>query len=130
MEEQSKICIIDLDRGLHAIHCGHEDNVCNHLQNLADMQECLAAAGKDINNNQFVSLMLTSLPPSYHAITSSIIVVADIRGKILSPQIVAQLIMDKYQQCTAEDHRREDQSQRKRRRAEARHHHKRKRQEP
>jgi hypothetical protein len=130
MEERSKIYAIDLDRRLHATRCGHEDNVRDHLQNLADMRECLAAAGKDIDDNQFASLMLNSLPPSYHSTSSSIIAAAEIGGKILSPQIVARLITNEYQRRAAEDHRREEQSQKKRRREEVRHHHKRKRQEP
>ena len=37
MEERSKIYAINLDRRLHATHCGHEDNVHDHLQNPADM---------------------------------------------------------------------------------------------
>jgi hypothetical protein len=96
IEACSKIYAIDLERQLYATHCGHEDNVHDHLQNLADMREHLAAAGKDIDDNQFASLMLNSLPPSYHYMSSSIIIAAEIRGKILLPQIVARLVIDKY----------------------------------
>jgi gag-polypeptide of LTR copia-type len=130
MEACTKIYVIDLERWLHITHCGPKDNVHDHLQNLANMWEHLAAAGKDIADNQFASLMLNSLPPSYHSTTSSIIVMAEIGEKTLLPQSVARLITDKYQQHTAEDHRREEQLQRKQRCNEAGHHHKRKQQEP
>jgi outer membrane lipopolysaccharide assembly protein LptE/RlpB len=81
---------------LYTTCCGPEDNVHNHLQNLADMQEHLAATGKDITDNQFASLMLNSLLSSYHSTTLSIIIAAEIREKTLLPQIMARLITDEY----------------------------------
>jgi hypothetical protein len=132
MEARTKIYVMDLERRLNATRCADDLSVRDHLANLADMREKLAAAGKDIADEKFAALMLDSLPSSYRDTTTSIIIAADVGGKALSPEIVRRLVTDECQRRITEKQR-EEHSQTKRKRqeeVERHHHHRRRRQEP
>ena len=45
--------------------CGDSENVCTHFEELSQLWEQLAAMGKDINNEDYADVLMSSLPPSY-----------------------------------------------------------------
>jgi len=130
MEERTKTYTINMERQMYTTRCSNDENVRLHFEKLADMRERLAAAGKDIPDDKYASLLLNSLPSSYHDTTSIIIIAADIGGKNLSPEVVTRLVTDKYDECIAKDQKEQSKRRKRRRENVERHHHQRRRSEP
>jgi hypothetical protein len=61
----SKMATIDLSQKLQSTKLQDEGDARAHLTNLMNMQEQLAALGKTLDDDEFASTLLGSLPPSF-----------------------------------------------------------------
>jgi LTR polyprotein gag-polypeptide-like protein len=58
--------LIDLGRKLQNTCCGDNKDVCAHLEKLADLCERLSAFRRTVDDNEYVSVLIGSLPTSYN----------------------------------------------------------------
>ena len=89
---------VDLRRKIQSLKCGEDENVCTHLNNVANLHEQLATMGTTIPDSEYMSILLGSIPSSYKTMTSAMSTVAKLGNTTLTPAIVISLILDKYNQ--------------------------------
>jgi gag-polypeptide of LTR copia-type len=92
----SKLVLVDLCKQLQNICCGTDDDICAHFNKLTDLKEQLAAMGASIMDEEYVNILLRSLPEAYCSSMNSIMAAADISDKPITPSLVIQHITDKY----------------------------------
>ena len=91
---------VDLGKKLQSAKLGDEDDACAHFTQLMDLQEQLASMGKTLDDNEFASILLGLLPPSYSPTIGGINAVANCTGNVITSDQVIQLILDEYNRCT------------------------------
>ncbi len=95
-EGQTQMIVVDLRRQLQTLKCGEEDNVCTHFETIANLREQLAAMGKTIPDEEYASILLSSLPTAYDATTSAMSTTASLTNTDLTPNTVIRLVIDEY----------------------------------
>jgi gag-polypeptide of LTR copia-type len=84
--------------------CEDNSNVHIHLETLIRMQEQLAEMNPALTNNNLVTIILSSLPKSYHSLINAITMsVVHAKAKLEPDQVVSMLI-DKFEWLTIEEH--------------------------
>jgi hypothetical protein len=63
-EGKSRSMMVDLGRKFQNMRCGENDDVRAHLEKLADLRERLSSFGRTIDDAEYTSVILGSLPPS------------------------------------------------------------------
>ena len=69
---------IDTLQRLQQKKCGENDDVKAHLEELIELRDKLIGMGATVEDSQFRTIILSSLPPSYRPVISSITVTANI----------------------------------------------------
>jgi hypothetical protein len=92
--------VVDLCRKIQTLKCKEVVNVCTHFDNITGLCEQLAAMGKTITDNEYTSILLSSLPITYNATTSAIATTASLTGTTLTPNTVIHLVTDEFYWCT------------------------------
>ena len=64
-EKKALMVIVDLRRRMYALKCLDEGNVKTHMETLSLMYEQLKGMGKKIEDGDFMTLILASLPKGY-----------------------------------------------------------------
>jgi hypothetical protein len=98
-EGRSQMISVDLRRKIQSLKCGEDENVRTHLNNIANLQEQLAAMGTTIPDSEYASILLGSIPTSYKTMTSAMSTTAKLGNTTLTPAIVTSLIIDEYDRC-------------------------------
>jgi hypothetical protein len=91
-----QMIIVDLCRQIQTMKCGEDDNMCTHFNMVTNLCEQLAAMGKTIADNEYVSILLGSLPAAYNTATSAMATTASLTNTTLTPDNVIRLITDEY----------------------------------
>ncbi len=72
---KSRTILVDLGRKLQTTRCGEDDDVRAHFSKLANLRDKLAALGRSVGDDEYVAVLIGSLPPCYDspidALTSS-----------------------------------------------------------
>ncbi len=76
--------LVKLSQQLQSTRCGGDDNVCEHIDKLANLCEQLAAMRKTIPDTEYASILMGSLPMMYAGLPGSIAVSAETAGKQFS----------------------------------------------
>jgi hypothetical protein len=63
--KKPKMVLTKLERELHIMKCNEEDNLCDHLDKSLDLYARLNEMGAQISENEFMNIILASIPPSY-----------------------------------------------------------------
>jgi len=71
-EGKSRSMMVDLGKKFQNMRCGESDDVRVHLEKLADLRERLSSFGRTINDAEYTSVIIGSLPPSYDAAVDSL----------------------------------------------------------
>ena len=95
-EGRSQMIIMDLCRKIQSLKCREDENLRTHLNNVANLHKQLATMGTTIPDNEYASILLGSIPPSYETITSAMSSAAKLGNTALTPSIVTSLILDEY----------------------------------
>ena len=95
-EGRTQMIVVDLHRQIQSMKCGEDNNVCTHFDNIANLREQLAAMGKSIPNDEYVSILLGSIPSNYEATISTMSTTATLTNAALTLDTVIQLITDDY----------------------------------
>src|SRR5271156_2792954 len=76
---------VDLRRKLQAEKCSESGDLRAHLNKLFAMREDLALMGGSINDEDFTSIVLGSIPQSYDPYIAAITATSSLLDKTLSP---------------------------------------------
>ena len=68
MTKKPKMVITSLQRQLRNMRCSEEEDLRLHLDNAQDLFARLKEMGAKITNDEFMDIILASLPPSYEAV--------------------------------------------------------------
>ena len=71
-EKRALTVIVDLWRRIYALKCLDEGNVKTHMETLSSMYEQLKGMGEKIEDSDFTTLILASLPKGYHPLINAI----------------------------------------------------------
>src|SRR6267378_7314634 len=95
-QTKTKMSVVDLGQKLQNIRCDEDGNIHAHFNLLSDMREQLASMGKTTDDDEFASILLASLPPSYKTSQSTINTAADMSGTDITPDRVIHLVSEEY----------------------------------
>ena len=95
-QTRSKMIVVDLGKKLQGTRCSEEDDVRAHFTKLNDLREQLSAMGKDVDDDEYSSILLGSLPPSFESTISAINAASDLSGTDITPDTVTRLASDEY----------------------------------
>jgi transposase InsO family protein len=93
-EKKSKMVTVDLRRKLQDERCADGGDVKAHLDKLRTIRADLIAMAADPGDDNFVAIVLGSLPTSYETYLSALTGAATLLGKTLDPDTVLQGISD------------------------------------
>ncbi|SJL02247.1 uncharacterized protein ARMOST_05573 [Armillaria ostoyae] len=93
-EKKSKMVTVDLRRKLQDERCAEGGDVKTHLTKLQSICEDLIAMGADPGDDNFVAIVLGSLPASFETYLSALTGASTLLGKALDPDMVLQGIND------------------------------------
>lgn len=99
-QTRSKMATIDLTQKSQSTKLQNEGDTHTHLSHLMDLREQLTALGKTLDDDEFTSTLLSSLPSSYRSVIHSINAAADQMGTPVTPNRVIQLVTNKYDNRT------------------------------
>ena len=71
-KEKALTVIVDLWCRMYVLKCLDEGNVKTHMETLSSMYEQLKGMGKKIEDGDFTTLILASLPKGYHPLINTI----------------------------------------------------------
>ena len=95
-ETKSLIFVMDLRRKLMTSSCREGADLRAHFEDLKRMRENLGGAGQKIDEDDFVAMLMSSLPPSYNAYLetmSGMLRITDTTQKMTSSKLV-QLVLE------------------------------------
>src|SRR6266404_3390892 len=95
-QTKTKMSVVDLGQKLQNIRCDEDGNIHAHFNLLSDMREQLTSMGKTTDDDEFMSILLASLPPSYETTQSTINAAADMSGTDITPDRVIRLVSEEY----------------------------------
>lgn len=75
--EMMKMVLTTLQRQLHNIKCSEEDNIHEHLDKAQNLYACLREMGASISEEEFMDIILSSLPPSYKLIINALMILLE-----------------------------------------------------
>ena len=84
---------MDLGNKLQKVKLEEAGDACTHFRGLMNLQEELASMGKTLDNAEFMSILLNTLPASYEAIISIINATADCTGNPVTLEQVIELVI-------------------------------------
>jgi hypothetical protein len=87
---------INLRQKLQNVSCGASDDVRTHFDKLAEMNEKLSSIGVTLEDHEYASILIGSLPPIYEPTISSILAAAKLSKNLLDPDTVISLITDDF----------------------------------
>lgn len=93
-EKKSKMVPVDLRRKLQDKRCAEGGDVKAHPTKLQSIREDLIAMSADPGDENFVAIVLGSLPATFETYLSALTGVATLLGKTLDPDTVLQGISD------------------------------------
>ncbi len=93
-EKKSKMVTVDLRRKLQDEWCAEGGDVKTHLTKLQSIHEDLIAMGADPGDDNFVAIVLGSLPASFETYLSALTGTSTLLGMALNPDMVLQGISD------------------------------------
>jgi hypothetical protein len=93
-EKKSKMVTVDLRRKLQDERCADGGDVKAHLDKLRTIRADLIAMSADPGDDNFVAIVLGSLPTAYETYLSALTGAATLLGKDLDPDTVLQGISD------------------------------------
>ena len=110
-EERSRVTRVTLLRKFRNLKCEEGGDVRTHFEELAHMREQLAAMGKNIDEDDYVDILLASLPSSYQPSVSAINASTRLgKGTIKSDDVI-ELMTDEYERLAPENKKQPTQDQ-------------------
>ena len=99
-EGRTQLIVVDLRRQIQSLKCGEDDNVRTHFETLANLREQLAVMGTTIPDEEYLSILLSSIPECYDSNILSMATHAVLSRTAISATDVVKLITDAYDRRT------------------------------
>ena len=96
-QDRSKIATIDLGLKMQGTKLTDEGDAIAHIRKLLDLREQLAALGKNLDDNEFASTLMGSLPSSYRSVNLALSAAADQANSQVTLTRAIRLITDEYE---------------------------------
>ena len=107
-EGKSRSVLVDLGRKFQTTRCGEDDDVRAHFSKLAHLREKLSALGRSVSNDEYVAVLIGSLPPCYDGPIDSLTSSCDVNDVDITPTAVTRAAIQEYEKRTL---RKENKSQ-------------------
>ena len=88
--------MVDLRHQLQDERCNYNANIHTNFDTMHTMCEDLAALGDDLNDEDFSTMLLGSLPQSYNSYLSAVTAALSVLGAKLTLSVLMLLIIDKF----------------------------------
>ena len=95
-EGRSRTLSINAWRKLQNMRCKEDEDVRTHFHHMQESRERLASMGKSISEEDFASMLIASLPPSYDELIESFTTTADMNKTDITPDLVYKRVCDAY----------------------------------
>ena len=99
-EGKSRSVMVDLGRKFQTTCCGEDDDICSHFGKLADLCDKLAALGRAVSNDEYVAVLIRSLPPSYSSPINSLTSSCDVNNIDITPTAIIRTATREYKKRT------------------------------
>ena len=99
-EGKSRSVLVDLGRKFQTMHCGEDDDVCAHFSKLAHLHEQLSALGRSVSNDEYIAVLMGSLPPCYDGPIDSLTASCDVNNVNITPTTVTWAAIWEYEKCS------------------------------
>lgn len=96
-EKRSKMVSIDLRRRLQELRCADKGDITEHLATIRTMRENLASMGETLTDEDFYSIIMGSLPPSYDSYLSALNATSSVLGKQLTADDLMLTITEEFE---------------------------------
>src|ERR1700722_16772045 len=97
--KKSKLCQVDTRRRLQESQCEEADDMPTHLNKLVQLKNELHGMGAAIPDEDFTTILLGSLPPSYRTLLSTITISAELAGNTVSSTDVIRIVTEEAAHC-------------------------------
>ena len=99
-EGKSRSVMVDLGRKFQTTHCREDDDVHSHFSKLTDLHNRLAVLGRAVSDNEYVMVLIGSLPPSYNSPINSLTSLCNINNINITPTAIIHAATWEYEKCT------------------------------
>ena len=103
-QEKALNVMVDIHYHIYKLKCENKSQVQMHLETLTKMQEQLAGMGVGLPNNDFVTVILGSLPKSYRPLINAISMSVTHAKVSLEPDKVIESLLDEFERLGIEEH--------------------------
>ena len=100
---KSQLHKVDIRRRLQAMTCDEDGDVKAHLNAMMKLREELEAMGSSIADEDFGTMILTSLPRSFDTLLQSITQSANLAGNIIDPNDLTRIVLEESRRREAAD---------------------------
>jgi hypothetical protein len=87
-EGKSRSVLVDLGRKFQTTRCGEDDDVRTHFSKLAHLRERLSALGRSVSDDEYVAVLIGSLPSCYDGPIDSLTSSCDVNNVDITPSAV------------------------------------------
>ena len=95
-EKKALTVIVDLWRRMYALKCLDKGNLKTHMETLSSMYEQLKGMGKKIEDGNFMTLILASLPKGYSPLINTISLQNRTSTTSLRPQVIMESSLEEF----------------------------------
>ena len=88
---------MDLGRKFQTTRCGKDDDVRAHFSKLAHPREKLSALGRAISDDEYVAVLIGSLPSCYNSPIDSLTSSCDVNNMDITSTVVIRAAMREYE---------------------------------
>ena len=99
-EGKSRSVMVDLGRKFQTTRCGEDDDIRSHFSKLADLRDKLAALGRAVSDDEYVAVLIGSLPPSYNSPIDSLTSLCNVNNIDITPTAVIRPATREYEKRT------------------------------
>jgi hypothetical protein len=95
-EKKSALVQANLRSKFMTLWCADKGNLRTHLDKMSEMWEELASVGISIDDKEYTSIIIKSLPKEYAGFVSSLAAAAHLVGKALDPDTMKAYLLEEY----------------------------------
>jgi len=96
-EGKSRSMLVDLGRKFQTMHCREDDDVHAHFSKLANLCKKLSALGRNISDDEYVAVLIGSLPSCYDGPINSLTSSCNINNVDITPTAITWAAIQEYE---------------------------------
>src|SRR3984893_18438999 len=96
--KKSQLHKVDTRRRLQTMLCDEDTDIKAHLNAMTKLREELEGIGASVTDEDFGTMLLTSLPPSYRSLLHTIPHAASLSGFAINPNDLMRIILEEARQ--------------------------------